>query len=121
PIDERISAESDVDEESEVDARVIVAEGAVIRRSVIRGPAVIGRGVVIEDSFIGPYTSLYDGVTVRNCEIERCILLEDSLVEGIESRLQDSLIGRKAKVRRVQQKPRALKMNLGDHSNIWIV
>jgi glucose-1-phosphate thymidylyltransferase len=121
PESERIRQGSDIDDASQVDGRVIVEPGAKIRRSIVRGPAVIGPDVVIEDSFVGPYTSLYRNVVIRNCEIERCIVLEDSLIENIQTRLQDSLIGRKAKIRRAQQKPRALKMNLGDHSNIWIV
>ncbi|MEO0565781.1 MAG: sugar phosphate nucleotidyltransferase [Chloroflexota bacterium] len=121
PVNERISPASEIDDVSEVDARVIVEAGARIVRSVVRGPAVIGKGVVIEDSFVGPYTSLYDGVAIIDCEVERCIVLENSRVENIDARLQDSLIGREAKIRRVDKKPRTLKMNLGDHSNLWIV
>jgi len=121
PPEERIHPDSEIDKNSEVDSRVIIAEGARVVDSVIRGPAAIGAGAVVENSFIGPYTSLYDGVTVRNCEIERCIVLEDSLIEDIDARIQDSLIGRKAKIRRTRTKPRSIKMNLGDHSNLWIV
>lgn len=121
PSAQRIAANVSIDEHSEVDSRVIVAEGVQIIRSVVRGPAVIGKNTVIKDSFIGPYTSLYDNVTIADCEIERSIVLEKSTVENIDVRLQDSLIGREAKVSRADTKPRALKMNLGDHSNLWIV
>jgi glucose-1-phosphate thymidylyltransferase len=121
PQDQRQHPESHIDEASQVDSRVIVEAGAKIVRSIVRGPAVIGKDAVIEDSFIGPYTSLASQVQIRNCEIERCIVLEESRIEDIEARLQDSLIGRRAKVRKANQKPRALKMNLGDYSNIWIV
>lgn len=121
PPAERRHPGCDIDAASEVDSRVIIAEGAKIINSTVRGPAVIGRETVVENSFIGPYTSLYHHVTVRDCEIERSIILENSTVENIDRRLQDTLIGRDAQVRRSDEKPRALKMNLGDHSNVWIV
>ncbi len=121
PPAERIAPNCHIDESAEVDSRVIVAEGAKIINSTVRGPAVIGKNTVIENSFVGPYTSLYHHVVVRNCEIERSIVLEKSLIEDVEVRLQDSLIGRDAKLRRSTEKPRAVKMNLGDHSSVWLV
>ncbi len=114
-----ISPEASVDEASQVDARVTVEAGAKIVNSIVRGPTIIGRGTVIKDSYIGPFTSIYHDVTVQNCEIERSIVLENSQVLDIDARLQDSLIGRNAKLLRDDRKPRALKMNLGDHSTVW--
>lgn len=121
PPDERIHATCEIDTDSEVDSRVIIAEGAKIINSTVRGPAVIGKGAVVENSFVGPYTSLYHNVTVRGCEIERSIILENSIVEDIAARLQDTLIGRNATVRHSDAKPRALKMNLGDYSDVQII
>lgn len=115
-------AEDAVIENSEIDSRVTIESGAKIINSIIRGPTIIGENTVIENSFVGPFTSIYHDVTVKNCEIERCILLENSVIRDLESRLQDSLIGRHAKVTRDNRTPRvrALKMNLGDHSTVWI-
>ena len=120
PPAERVHASVTIDEASEVDSRVIVAEGVKIINSTVRGPATIGKNVILKNSFIGPYTSLYHNVTVQNCEIERSIVLENSLIEDIEVRLQDSLIGRDAKVHRTTAKPRSVKLNLGDYSNVWL-
>ncbi len=121
PPADRRAADVDIDEASEVDARVVIDEGVTIRNSIVRGPAVIGRNVIIEDCYIGPYTSLYHNVTVRECEIERSILLEESTVEKLGTRLQDSIIGRKAKLRSSESKPQALKMNLGDYSDVQVL
>jgi glucose-1-phosphate thymidylyltransferase len=115
-----ISDDCEIDDESEVDARVTVEKGARIVNSVIRGPTIIGENTLIENSYIGPFTSIYHHVTVVNCEIERSIILEHSSVLDINRRLQDALIGRYAKVMRDDHKPRALKMNLGDYSTVWI-
>jgi len=107
-------------ENAQIDARVTVEAGAQIINSEVRGPTIIGKGTVIKDSYIGPFTSIYHGVVVEDCEVEHSIILENSRVEGISVRLQDCLIGRDAQVVGDGSKPRTLKMNLGDHSKLWI-
>lgn len=108
-------------ENSEIDHRVTIERGARIINSIIRGPAIIGEETVIENSYIGPFTSIYHHVTVQNCEIERSIILEHSAVIDIRRRLQDSLIGRYARVQHSEEKPRAIKVNLGDHSTVHLI
>jgi glucose-1-phosphate thymidylyltransferase len=107
-------------ENSEVDSRVTVQAGAKIVNSVVRGPAVIGEHTVIEDSYVGPFTSIYHHVTVKNCEIERSIVLEESTITDLPARLQDSLIGRRVTLTRNNTKPHAYKMNLGDNSVVRV-
>ncbi len=94
--------------------------GARIVNSVVRGPSIIGQNAVIENSYIGPFTSIYHNVTIRDSEIERSIVLEHSQVLDLEVRLQDSLIGRHANVQRDDRKPKAMKLNLGDYSSVWV-
>lgn len=108
-------------ENSQVDRRVTVERGARIINSTVRGPTIIGEDTVIENSYVGPFTSIYHHVTVRNCEIERSIVLEHSALTDLPVRLQDSLIGRGAMVGRNDERPRVLKMNLGDHSTLLTV
>lgn len=107
-------------EHSEVDSRVTLQAGARVCGSVVRGPSIIGCNTVIEDSFIGPFTSIHHDVRIRHAEIERSIILEHSRVCDIDARLQDTLVGRNVSVQRAGGKPRALRMNLGDHSSVWI-
>lgn len=114
-------AESAVIENSEIDRRVTLESGARIINSTIHGPTIIGENAVIENSYIGPYTSIYHHVTVQNCEIERSIVLEHATIADLDARLHGSLIGRNATVTRKPSKPRALTMNLADHSNVWLV
>jgi glucose-1-phosphate thymidylyltransferase len=108
-------------ENSQIDHRVTVEKGARIINSTVRGPTIIGENTVIENSYIGPFTSIYYNVAVRNCEVERSIILEHSTLTDIGVRVQDSLIGRYATVQRNDEKPKALKMNIGDHSSLWTV
>lgn len=115
-----IAASATVDAGSTVDSRVTLQPGARIINSVLRGPTIIGKDTVIENSYIGPFTSIYHSCQIRNCEIERSIILEDSRVIDIDSTLRDSLIGRKATVQRNNAKPSGFKVNLGDHSTLWV-
>ena len=94
--------------------------GARIVNSVVRGPTIIGQNTLIENSYVGPFTSIYHGCQIRDCEIERSIILENSRVIDIDATLRDSLIGRNASLKRSAGKPRGIKMNLGDHSRLWV-
>ncbi len=108
-------------ENSEIDRRVSIEAGARVVNSTIHGPAIIGEQSVIENAYIGPYTSIYHHVTVRNCDIERCIVLEHATISSLPARLYNSLIGRNASVTRALRKPQAITMNLADHSSVWLV
>lgn len=115
-----IAASAEIDARSTVDSRVTLQEGAKIINSILRGPTVIGQDTLIENSYIGPFTSIYHSCQIRNCEIERSIILENSRVIDIDRTLRDSLVGRNASVKRSAAKPSGIKMNLGDHSTLWV-
>lgn len=106
---------------SEIDRRVTVEKGARIINSVIHGPTVIGEHTVIENSYVGPYTSIYHHVTVRNCEIDRSIVLENSSITDQDVRLHDCLIGRNVSIQHKTERPRTLTLNLGDYSNLSLI
>lgn len=108
-------------EGSLLDRRVTVERGAHIVNSIIHGPTIIGEDTVIEDAYVGPYTSIYHHTTLQRCEIERSIVLENSIIRDLDVRLHGCLIGRDVTVQRRDQKPRALTLSLGDHSTVWMV
>jgi len=113
--------DGDVSEDSKVEGRVIVAEGASVTGSVIRGPAVIGRGAEISDAYIGPYTSIGDEVRISRSEIEHSIILSGSRVEDLETRMEASLLGRNVNLTRSDGMPKTLRLLVGDNSEIEIV
>ncbi len=100
-------------EDSIIEGRVVVEEGAVIRSSTVRGPAIIGRNAVVEGSFIGPYTSVGNGAVVRNSSVEYSVLMEGAVVEGVE-RLEESLVGRYARV--ASNARRYVRLHISDYS-----
>jgi glucose-1-phosphate thymidylyltransferase len=110
-----------VDRESTVGRRVKIERGAEIINSVVRGPSIIGENARIVNSYIGPFTSVNHGVLIEDSEIEHSVILENSHVKDIGTRIQDSLIGRDVTIRRSPIKPKALKLTLADHSRVGIL
>ena len=103
---------------STLDGRVKVEPDAKIVNSIIRGPCAIGKGVLVENSFIGPYTSVGDFSTIINSNVEYCVIQENVTVKDVE-RLEDSLIGKNAKVTR-NQRNRTIKLHVGDFSEVEV-
>jgi glucose-1-phosphate thymidylyltransferase len=108
-----------VDDHSTLVGRVIVQEGASIVRSTVRGPAIIGRGTEVVDSYIGPFTSIYHGCRIDRTEIEHSIVLEDCVITGV-GRIEDSLLGKSVTVSVSDLQPRAHRLMLGDHSLVTL-
>jgi glucose-1-phosphate thymidylyltransferase len=109
-----------VDAESRIEGKVIVEEGAVIERSVIRGPAIIGSNARIIHAYVGPFTAIMNDVEIRASEIEHSIVLEGSCVQDLGTRVADSLIGKNVKITRMPLKPSAYRFMLGDNSEVSI-
>jgi glucose-1-phosphate thymidylyltransferase len=108
-----------VDRKSQITGRVAIGEGAVVKDSIIRGPAIIGEKSEISSSFIGPFTSVGDGVTILNSVIEHSVVLNNSFLSGIE-RLEDSLIGKGTRVMKNASRHKALRLMVGDDSTIEV-
>ena len=109
-----------VDSGSRVDGNVVVAEGAEIQGSVLRGPLVIGRGCRIVRSYIGPFTSIYHDVSVQNSEIEHSIVLENSSISNLGSRMERSLVGKDVEITKSATMPKAFRFMVGDASRIEV-
>jgi glucose-1-phosphate thymidylyltransferase len=103
---------------STIDGRVKVEPEAKIVNSIVRGPCVIGKNVLIENSFIGPYTSVGDGSRIFNSNLEYCVIQENVTIKDVE-RLEESLIGKNAKVAR-NQRNRTIKLHVGDYSEVEV-
>ena len=109
-----------VDAESRIEGKVVIEAGAVVERSVIRGPAIIGSGARIVKAYIGPFTAIMNDVQIIDTEIEHSIVLEGSSLRDLASRVTDSLIGKGVKIYREPVKPSAYRFMLGDNSEVGI-
>jgi glucose-1-phosphate thymidylyltransferase len=107
--------------DSQVDGRVVVEPGAVLERSTVRGPAIIGAGTHLTDCYIGPYTAIGEGCTITGAEVEHSILLSGAVVRDLAGRMESSLLGRNVTIGRDQRQPRAYRFLVGDNSEIGIL
>ncbi len=103
---------------SRIEGRVVIEKGAVVAGSVVRGPAVIGAGAHVEDAYIGPYTSIGEGVRICRAEVEHSIVLAGSVVEDLDTRMEASLLGRNVRLTRGNGMPKTLRLMVGDNSEI---
>jgi glucose-1-phosphate thymidylyltransferase len=107
--------------DSTVDGRVVIEEGAVVERSSVRGPAIIGKGARVVDAYVGPYSAIGDRCVIERAEVEHAIMLEGSSVRDLDARMESSLLGRDVTIARSLGQPRAYRFLVGDRSDIGIV
>jgi glucose-1-phosphate thymidylyltransferase len=112
--------EGKVDDASRVEGKVVIESGATVERSVIRGPAIIGRGARIVHAYVGPFTSIMNDVEIRDSEVEHSIVLEGASLSDLANRVIDSLIGKNVRIYRIPLKPSAYRFMLGDNSEVGI-
>jgi len=110
--------EGDVDENSKVSGRVSISSGSRIINCTIRGPVVIGSNCYLENCFIGPYSSIGNGVKLIDADLEHSVILPDATVVGIHQRIVDSVIGQRVQLKAAAQRPKALRLMVGDDCQI---
>lgn len=105
-------------DEVQVQGRVVVGKGCMIRRCRLRGPLVIGPHSHLTDSYVGPYTAVGDGAQMLHVAVENSILLPGCHLEGPALRLEDSLVGSGAEV--WVREGRSISLLVGDDSHLLI-
>jgi glucose-1-phosphate thymidylyltransferase len=100
------------------EGRVRIDPTATVRSSAITGPAVIGPGASVVDSYLGPYTAIGADARIEGVEIERSIVSPGASVMHVGGRLVSSIVGRDARVYRDFSLPRALRLWVGGGDEI---
>jgi glucose-1-phosphate thymidylyltransferase len=120
-LDEWVSRQIDgeIDTESQVIGRVRLGRGSRVVKGIVRGPVVIGDNVLIENSFIGPFTSIGNGCRIVTSVLEHCVLLENARIEHVD-RLEDSLIGKNSAVIKGLKSHQAYRLMIGDDSEVLL-
>ena len=106
---------------SDIQGPVVAHATARIESSVVRGPAVIGPGAQIRDAYVGPYTSIGANVAIEGAEIEHSVVFAGASIRHLSGRLEASVVGRDAKIFRDFRLPRALRLQIGEGSNVSLV
>jgi glucose-1-phosphate thymidylyltransferase len=107
--------------DSTVHGRVKIEKGAVVEKSTIRGPAIIGENTRIVRAYIGPFSSIGDNVTIENSEVECSVIMEGATICNLEKRIDRSILGRNVVINQISESPRTHKFILGDQSYVQII
>jgi glucose-1-phosphate thymidylyltransferase len=105
-----------VDDASKLHGRVVLQQGCEIVNSVISGPAIIGERTRVENSYIGPFTSIGPDCRIVESEIAASVVMENTSIQGLGHRIEHSLIGRNVELAADDRKPRGYQLVLGDYS-----
>ena len=116
-----VAMHGSIDGKTRISGRVRIGKGTTLTNCTVRGPAVIGENCILENTYIGPFTSIGDRARVSDAEIEHCILREDCKILEFHGRLADSLIGVNVDLTRSHAKPVAYRLMLGDDSKVEVV
>jgi glucose-1-phosphate thymidylyltransferase len=71
------------------------------------------------DTYVGPYTSIYNDCLLEKNEIENSIILENTSIRNV-GRIEGSLVGKEVEISGTSDQPKAHKLMLGDHSKVVI-
>ena len=99
--------QGEVDSHSEIIGGVIIEKGAKILKSCVIGPVKINKNTRIENSYIGPFTSIYYDCQIINSEIEYSIIMEKSKVIDVETRIERSILGKSIEIVKRDSRPKA--------------
>ena len=113
--------DGEVNQFSDIAGRVVIEAGAKIINSKIRGPVVIGKNCIIENSYIGPYTSVGDRTEIVGSEMEYSIVLRDCKILNVGIRIEGSILGNDVEIVQAQTRPRVHRFMIGDQSRIEVV
>ncbi len=94
---------AEVPDGAQIQGPVRIGAGTFIASDcLIRGPVSIGENCRITGSYIGPYTSIGDGVSIIDAEVEHSIVFDGAVVDTTR-RVIDSVIGRNARLQDVRR------------------
>lgn len=103
-----------------VQGRVYIDPSAELDGAKLRGPVWIGPGARVVETYVGPYTSIGEGVTLEGVEIEHSIVLREAAIRYPGRRLEASLVGEGADIGRDYSLPSALRVRVGPNSQIQL-
>ena len=109
----------EVIDKANIEGDVKIGEGTKITgKTLINGPVVIGKGCLIKDSYIGPYTSIGNVSELNGVEIERSLVM-DNVNIYTNKKIVNSIIGRNSSIISGEENlPKGRKLIIGENSEV---
>ncbi|UCG31374.1 MAG: glucose-1-phosphate thymidylyltransferase [candidate division WOR-3 bacterium] len=107
--------------DSTLNGRIVIEKGALVEKSIIRGPAIIGENSRLSRAYVGPFSSIGANVTIENSEVECSVIMDGATICNLENRIDRSILGRNVVINQINESPRTHKFVLGDQSYVQII
>ncbi len=107
--------------DSNINGRVRIEKGALVEKSIIRGPAIIGEKARIIRSYVGPFSSIGNHVVIENSEVECSVIMDGATIHNLEKRIDRSILGKNVVIDQIDESPRTHRFVLGDQSYVEII
>jgi glucose-1-phosphate thymidylyltransferase len=109
-----------IDDKSEIKDNIVIGKGTEISRdSFVTGPAIIGKNCKIGPAVrLGPYISVGDNCTLKNCNIEESIIMADCKIDA-KTNLSSSIIAHASEIKD-NDVPKKQQFLLGERSHLKI-
>lgn len=104
----------------QVEGRVYCEPDVEVKDSLIRGPAILGRGCHIERAFIGPFSAVGANCRIVDTELENSILMPDCDIQGVPFSLDSSILGNGVVMRYIDESSARNRLVLADQSQLWL-
>jgi glucose-1-phosphate thymidylyltransferase len=108
----------DVDERTRIEGAVVIAAGAKVRASTLRGPVVIGADTIVDGCTIGPDVSIEPGCELVRSTVRDAIVMEGCRVVDVDG-LAASILGRNVEVRHSGERG-THRLVVGDQSRVEV-
>ena len=109
-----------INDGAEVRGNIVIGKNTTISRdSFVTGPAIFGENCVIGPAArIGPYVSVGNNSSLKNCNVESSIIMADCKIDA-KIHLTDSIIAHASEVED-HHKPKKHQFLLGERSNVLL-
>jgi glucose-1-phosphate thymidylyltransferase len=112
--------ESKVGRDCHIENRVDIGKKCKFSGTKIRGPVSIGNDVVINNSYIGPFTSISDNCLIENSHVENSVLMNGVTIKNVKQPINESLIGSQTEITDEDGPTDWLKLFVGEKSIIKV-
>jgi glucose-1-phosphate thymidylyltransferase len=109
-----------IDNDSEIKGNIVIGKGTEISRdSFVTGPAIIGKNCKIGPAVrLGPYVSVGDNCTLKNCNLEESIIMADCKIDA-KIDLSSSIVAHSSEIED-SKIPKKQQFLLGERSQLRV-
>ncbi len=107
-------------QEKNISGKTHISDNTIISKdSRILGPCYIGNNTKIENSYIGPFTSVGSNCIIKNAEIENSIVMDKTIIDFSDKfYIRESLIGSNVEIKTGNNNSKSMRLILGRDSKL---